>query len=358
MPAKTHGRSLSVNRTVRGRRLQAAASHGMISRGMQGVNMVHSAGRAFALLLPAALWACSPPLPQSEPGVLTVGPGMTYALPSQAAQAARTGNVIRIAEGSYSDCVRWNADDLVIEGVGSGAIITGAVCDDKGLFITRGRNITVRNITFVGARATSHNGSGIRADGPDLTVENSRFLDNDDGILAGNNPIGAIIVKNSLFRGNGNCIAACAHGIYAGHIALLRVENSEFEEQHVGHHIKSRAARTEILNNSVQDGPNGSASYLVDLPNGGSGVISGNRFEKGPRSENRDVAIAIGAEGPMPENPPGEITIKDNVFTSHSGVTTAFVRNYTDNPVSLLGNRLLGDVTPLRGPANPPTVQR
>ena len=52
----------------------------------------------------------------------------------------------------------------------------------------------------------------------------------------------------------------------------------------------------------------------------------------------------------MPENPPGEISIKDNIFTSHSGITTAFVKNYTDNPVNLSGNRLLGDVTPLRGP--------
>jgi len=312
--------------------------------------MINFAVRAVALLLPAVLWACSPPRPQAEPGVLTVGPGMAYALPSQAAQAAKPGSVIRIAAGSYADCVRWNADDLVIEGTGSGAIITGTVCDDKGLFITQGRNITVRNITFVGARATSHNGSGIRAEGSILTVENSRFIDNDDGILAGDNPDSVITVKNSTFRRNGNCIALCAHGIYANHIALLRVENSEFEEQHVGHHIKSRAARTEILNNSVHDGPNGSASYLLDLPNGGSGIVSGNRFEKGPRSENRAIAIAIGGEGAKSENPQGEIAIKDNIFTNHSGITTAFVGNFTGNPVSFANNRLMGDVTPLRGP--------
>jgi hypothetical protein len=278
---------------------------------------------------------------------------MAYDLPSQAAQAAKPGNVIRIAAGSYSDCVRWNTDDLVIEGTGTGAVITGAVCDDKGLFITQGRNITVRNITFVGARASSHNGSGIRAEGPVLTVQNSRFIDNDDGILTADNPSSIIIVKNSMFRGNGNCIEACAHGIYAGHIGLLRVENSAFDGQHAGHHIKSRAARTEILNNSVQDGPSGSASYLVDLPNGGSAIISGNIFEKGPRSENRDVAIAIGAEGARPENPPGEIVIRDNAFTNDTGVSTAFVKNYTGNPVSLAGNRLMGDVTPLRGPNDP-----
>ena len=232
------------------------------------------------------------------------------------------------------------------------------LCDDKGLFVTQGRNITIRNITFLGARASTHNGSGIRADGAVLTVENSRFIDNDDGILAGDNPTSTIIVKDSTFRRNGNCIAACAHGIYANHIALLRVENSEFEEQHVGHHIKSRAARTEILNNFVHDGPGGSASYLVDLPNGGSARISGNKFEKGPRSENRDTAISIGGEGAKPENPPGKIDITNNVFANDTGITTAFVKNYTANPVSLVGNRLVGDITPLRGPNDPQPLRQ
>src|SRR5262249_46817936 len=150
------------------------------------------------------------------------------------------------------------------------------------LFIVRGRDITIRNITFTGARATPHNGSGIRVEGLNLTVENSRFIDNEDGILAGDNNGSTIVIRNSYFSGNGNCIGLCAHGIYINHVATLRVENSEFVAQHAGHHIKSRAVRTEITNNFVHDGPNGTASYLVDLPNGGSALISGNRFEKGP----------------------------------------------------------------------------
>jgi hypothetical protein len=308
-----------------------------------------------ALLLPVLLWG-TPVQAQTSPqpgNVLTVGPGMAFALPSEAARAAKAGDLIKIAAGTYSDCARWDADDLTIEGQGDGATITGKACDDKGLFITRGRNITIRNITFLAARASSHNGSGIRAEGAVLTVENSRFLDNEDGILAGDNPLSTITVKNSLFKGNGNCIAACAHGIYIGHIALLRVENSQFEAQHVGHHIKSRAARTEVINNSVQDGPDGTASYLVDLPNGGSAVISGNRFEKGPRSDNRSVAIAIGAEGPRAENPPGDISVTDNDFANNTGGPTAFVKNYTAGPITLEANRLTGDVMALSVPDKP-----
>ncbi len=293
------------------------------------------------------------PPPGSAAGAreaLTVGPGKAYALPSQAALASRRGDVIKIFPGTYTDCARWDADGLTIEGAGPNVIIADKVCNNKGLFITRGNDITIRNITFRSARASSHNGSGIRAEGNNLTVEDSRFIDDEDGILAGDNAASIITIKNSYFRGNGNCIAACAHGIYAGHIALLRVEGSTFEEQHVGHHIKSRAARTEIINNSVQDGPNGSASYLVDMPNGGSAMISGNTFEKGPLSENKNAAISIGAEKAKGLNLPGDIVIEDNVFSNDTGVATAFVKNYTDGPVTLQRNRFSGAVTPLGRP--------
>ena len=283
---------------------------------------------------------------------LTVGPGKAFALPSDAARQAKSGDVIRIFPGRYVDCASWDADDLVIEGVGPGVTIADKVCNDKGLFITRGRNITVRNITFTAAHAANHNGSGIRAEGANLTVEASRFIADEDGILAGDNPGSTITVTNSYFSGNGNCIAACAHGIYANHIALLHVENSQFIEQHVGHHIKSRAARTEILGNTVQDGPFGSASYLVDLPNAGSAIISGNIFEKGPHSENRQVAISIGGEKSKGLNPAGDITVENNIFSNDAGIPVSFVKNYTDRAIVLRANQFSGAVTPLLSAAD------
>jgi hypothetical protein len=277
--------------------------------------------------------------------VLTVGQGKTYALPSQAARDARPGDTIRIFPGTYADCAIWGTNSLVIEGAGPDVVLAGKVCAAKGIFVTSGDDITIRGITFMSARAPDHNGAGIRAEGANLTVEDSRFIDNEDGILTAANPASTIVIINSTFRGNGNCIAACAHGIYAGHIALLRVENCTFEEQHVGHHIKSRAARTEVIHNSVQDGPDGSASYLVDLPNGGSALISGNTFEKGPRSSNKRTVIAIGAEKEI--NPVGEIVVEDNSFMNDTGVATVFVRNYTTRPITLLRNRLPNNTIPL-----------
>jgi hypothetical protein len=310
------------------------------------------AGRLLVLLSVLALCCTAlspcraqPAAKQAGGQILSVGEGRTYALPSDAARDAGPGDTVRIFPGTYADCAIWGANGLVIEGAGPEVIFAGKTCADKGIFVTTGNDITVRNITFTAARAAGHNGAGIRAEGANLTVEDSRFIDNENGILTAANPSSTIEIKNSTFRGNGNCIAACAHGIYAGHIALLRVENSTFEEQHVGHHIKSRAARTEVINNSVQDGAEGSSSYLVDLPNGGSAVISGNVFEKGPHSSNKQVAIAIGAE--KETNPAGDLIVEDNSFSNDTGVATTFVKDYTGRPVTLLRNRLSGSVTPL-----------
>ena len=314
---------------------------------------VRCAGAMLLLLLVCGGAAPSRADPAAGPaGALTVGAGKAFAMPSDAARLAKPGDVIQIFPGRYVDCARWDADNLVIEGVGAGVTIADKVCDEKGLFITRGRNITVRNITFTSAHAVNHNGSGIRAEGANLTVEASRFIADEDGILAGDNPASTIIITGSYFSGNGNCIAACAHGIYANHIALLRVKNSQFVEQHVGHHIKSRAATTEVVGNTVQDGPGGSASYLVDLPNAGAAVISGNKFEKGPLSENKLVAISIGAEAAKGLNPAGDITIENNVFTNDTGILTAFVKNYTVSPVLLRANQFSGAVTPLLNAAD------
>ena len=38
----------------------------------------------------------------------------------------------------------------------------------------------------------------------------------------------------------------------------------------VGHHIKSRALKTMVMGNTIEDGPDGTASYEVDAPNGGN----------------------------------------------------------------------------------------
>lgn len=285
-----------------------------------------------------------------ERRVLKVGPGGKFAKPSEAAAVARTGDTIEIASGTYVDCAVWpgSAAVLTIESTGGMVVITGNSCENMALFVIRGDNVTVRGITFTGAAATRHNGAGIRAQGRNLTIQNSQFIDNEEGILAESNPKGRITVSDSVFKGNGNCIEACAHGIYVNQIAELRIERSRFVEQHAGHHVKSRAARTELTGNTIEDGPFGTASYLVDIPNGGALVMRDNTLEKGPHSENPSVAVTLGEEGATNLTP--EIIIENNKFTNDMAVGTFFVRNRTATAVVLRGNRLIGSVKPSDGP--------
>ncbi len=284
----------------------------------------------------------SPP-PDTSSRVLRVGSGETFKEPSAAAAAAFNGDTIAIDAGHYADCSVWNADNLNIEAKGD-VVIEGPVCEDKALFVIMGRNTTIRGITFRGATSTAGNGAGIREHGETLTVENSTFLDNQNGILAATAKRGTITIRNSLFEGNGTCIQeklGCSHGIYIA-AALLRVENSTFRRQLEGHHIKSRSDRTELIGNTIEDGTDGTSSYLVDLPDGGSLIMRNNVLEKGARSQNPTCAITIGEESRS--HPTDEIVLENNSFRNDMPRTVIFLRNLTKAVPAVAGNRFEGRV--------------
>jgi hypothetical protein len=283
----------------------------------------------------------------AEPGhVLEVGASRDLKTPSAAARVAQDGDKILVDAGEYYDCAVWAHNHLVIEGVGR-AVLTDTTCQGKAIFVITGAGVTVRNLVFQRARVPDGNGAGIRAEGPDLTVESSEFVNNENGIMSGENLASHIVIRNSKFVANGKCDSACAHGIYIGKVALLHVEGSEFLKQKQGHHIKSRALRTEIVGNRIEDGPDGTASYLVEIPNGGSLILRDNAMEKGPNSENHSAAVSIGAEGVR--QPTDEILVEHNKFRNDLGQITVFIRNGTATPAKLVGNILTGPVTPLVG---------
>ncbi|HRD86058.1 MAG TPA: hypothetical protein PLF63_12905, partial [Rubrivivax sp.] len=61
-----------------------------------------------------------------------------------------------------------------------------------------------------------------------------------------------------------------------GRIARAVVTGSRFYGGYEGHLIKSRARETRLLYNLIVDGPDGEASYEVELPNGGVAHLIGN----------------------------------------------------------------------------------
>jgi len=277
-----------------------------------------------------------------SPGAtLKVGPNETYKAPSAAAAVAKNGDRIEIEPGQYFDCAVWNADNLVIEGTGPGVVITDKTCWGKGLFVIEGNNTTVRNLTLTRARVPDNNGAGIRLDKGNLTVNTVKFIDNQTGILGGV-PGTTVTIRNSDFDRNGT-----VHGIYLDNIDLLHVENSRFSSTKQGHSIKSRALRTEVIGCTINDGPDGTSSYLIDVPNGGVITVRDNTLVKGPKAENHTTAIAIGEEGVT--HPTPEIMITNNDFRNEGDYQTLLVWNVTATPAILKGNKLSGSVIPLKG---------
>lgn len=289
--------------------------------------------------------------------VISVGPGQLLNIPSQAATVAQDGDHILIHPATYRDCAVWRAARLTIEAAGPGVTIGDKVCAGRGIFVTVGHDITIRGITLVHARTQYHTGAGIFAFGDNLTVEDSRFLDNENGILAGGSAESRVHIRNSEFRGNGSCEGACAHAVYAGApIALLDIEHCRFRDTRTAHHVKSRARTTMVVDNDIADEDTGTASYLIETPNGGNLLVQGNVLQKGARSSNPAAAISIGVEGVT--NPTNVLIVRDNRFVSDLPEPTIFVRNSTRVTVDLAGNQLSGKVIPQYKPTKADGINR
>ena len=280
---------------------------------------------------------------------IQVGPERPARTLAAALAEAAAGDRLLIDEGEYFDCATIGTSDLVIEGAGKdgATVLTDRTCGGKALLVVAGDNITIRNLTLARARVPDGNGAGIRAEGTNLTVDHVAFINNQNGILAAANRASTLIVKDSSFSRNGVCGGACSHGIYAGGIKLLHVENTTFSETRQGHHIKSRAARTEVVGCTIVDGPGGTSSYLIEIPNGGSLLVRNSTLEKGPKSENHGGAIVIGMEGVT--QPTRDIVIEDNIFRNTGSYPTFLVLNETATEAMLKGNMLSGKSKPLRG---------
>jgi len=254
-----------------------------------------------------------------------------------------------IDAGEYRDCAVWRADNLILEGVGGYAHVRDVSCDGQGIWLVAGNRTVVVNIEFSGADAPENNGAGIKFIGTgSLVVRNSYFHDNENGILGGRDPEARVLISKSRFERNGKCEPVCAHGIYIGRIRSLKVVGSQFTAQNAGHHIKSRARYTEIVGNRISDGATGTASFSIDLPNGGTAVIRYNSLQKGPHAQNHMAMISIGEEGAT--NPSRGIIIERNVFQNNNPKLRQFIWNRSRQPVTLKANSFIGKGTHLKGP--------
>ena len=303
--------------------------------------------------LPGASNAASPPTAaksaeSAKPTrgrLLRVGPTRKLKRPSHAAGLARNGDTIEIDAGTYRDCAVWRASRITIRGVGGLAHVRDVACQGKAIWVIYGKTTTIENIRFSHARVPGRNGAGIRHHGGTLLVRNSHFHNTQMGILTQNKRHTNLVVIGSKFEQNGDCPTFCGHGIYAGLSGTLKVMNSTFSGHRFGHHIKSRAANNQIVGNRIRDGVDGTASFAIDLPNGGTALIRQNYIEKGPASDNSTTMIAIGNEGI--KNPSRGIVVERNVFQSRNPRLKTFVWS-RGVPVRMVSNTFQGDANPLR----------
>ncbi len=274
--------------------------------------------------------------------ILTVGAGQSYSTIVAAVAASKDGDTVQVQAGTYANDFATINTKITIEGVGGMVNLVATVPPPDGkAYFTTNTDVTLDHLAFSGVQVADQNGAGIRYQGGNLTVTNCYFHDNQDGILGtpGVAGTGTVTIRNSEFAHNG-AGDGYSHNIYIGDVASLVIDNSYFHDAVVGHEIKSRAESTTITNSRIQDGPSGTASYSIDLPNGGAAVIQNNTIEKGPSAENPAI-IAYGEEGNLRLN--SSLTVTGNtILNDLNSPSVAVVWNAAGAPAKVTGNATYG----------------
>lgn len=149
------------------------------------------------------------------------------------------------------------------------------------------------------------------------------------GILTAGKPNIRLLINGTEFYQNVQdypTTGKLSHNIYVGKIAEFILEDSISRDARYGHAVKSRARKTIIRNNRIFDEGDISASYLIDIPNGGNVTIENNYLYKNKGAQNNAV-ISYGSEG-MPYDS-NSITIKYNSVINESGFAV-FLRNHSN----------------------------
>lgn len=306
----------------------------------------------------AATLLCVAWIAPASAKTLTVGPGEAYKTIAAAVAASHDGDTIDVKAGLYENDYAEITKKVTLNAVGGFAHLrsTGLIPNRKAILITD-TDITIKGFQFSGAQVSGGdggNGAGIRYQSGNLVLEGCYFNDNQDGILGVGDGTGTVTIDKSEFFQNGAATGSSAgftHNLYLGGLATLTIENSYFHGARVGHEMKSRAKQTIIRNTRVVDGPTGTASYSIDLPNGGEATIVDSQIEQGPKSQNPNI-IAFGEEGNL--HPGSKLTIQGGLIENDLPSPSAYgVWNAGPVPVHITNTKVYGLTlnSLFRGPA-------
>lgn len=328
-----------------------------------------------------------------------VGPIQAYTLPSQLASLVQNGDTIYIDGGVYAnDATTWTKKDLKIIGLGTGSNrtvlqYTGDIPNGKGIFVfpTPGTcdNPYIENIVFDGAQvsdANGGNGAGIRFQAKDITVNNCRFVNCQNGILEGNGSVTTsnVVIENSEFENNGYQLpndpnySGYEHHIYisAGADTLL-VQNSYFHHPRgQANSLKTRAKRNFILYNLIDEEATGYGSAELNIAQGGLTIVLGNIIIQGTSGANHGIVTYDAATNPLqdfyfvnntvinyyagnnryfnvsPASGINTFKVYNNIFASVTGASNTFISGNVPGALDTSNNIINPDFTTI-GFTNP-----
>ena len=281
--------------------------------------------------------------------ILTVGPGQLYTTIEDAVAAASPGDTVDVQAGIYTNDFVSIFHNLTLQAIGGPVQMVATVPPPnlKGIILEGGPGIsvTINGFDISGAAISvddGNNGAAIRYQGGNLTLNNDYIHNNQDGMLATPLPglagTGTITINNSEFAFNGAGDGK-SHNLYVNDIALLTITDSYFHDANVGHEIKSRAEDTVITDSRIFDNLS-TASYSIDLPNGGNTTITDNVIEQGPNSQNPNI-IAYGEEGNLHAGT--SALIADNTIVNDlTSASARAVLNQSPTPLLFQDNNIFG----------------
>jgi chitodextrinase len=287
------------------------------------------------------------PVTNPVSGVLQVGPGKTYSTIASAVAAAQDGNTIEIDAGVYPNEYMTISKSVTLRGVGGLAHLkwgtgnyltnTSTIPNGKGILIIQGSNVTIENLEFSGAKVVDENGAGIRYQSGNLTIRNSYFHQNENGILGEGGSSATLLIEFSTFDNNGYCLSACAHNIYIGFMGTLIFRHNRSVNPHEGHALKSRASVNQIISNYLST-KNSDGSYEAEFPNGGTVYFVGNVIEQGANTDNSTI-LAYGFEGATNPNP--ALYVVNNTFFSFRSPAGTYIQ-VSGSPALTIKNNIFG----------------
>ena len=268
---------------------------------------------------------------------LTVAPGGSI---QAAIDVAAPGDIVDVAAGTYGSQFLAISKSLTLEAIGGPVVLhaTSSPPNGKAMIDAGGSGVTINISGFdvSGVAVGDQNGAAIRYEGGSLSLSNVYFHNNQEGLLGASDAAGSISIDHSEIANNGDG-SGSTHNLYIGAIASFTLTNSYVHDAVVGHEVKSRAASNTITGNRIFDN-SGSASYSVDLPNGGNASISGNVIEQGPNTQNPFI-IAYGEEGRS--NPGTSFAISSNTIVNDDP-SGSFMLNPSGASLAFQNNQVYG----------------